>query len=109
MVRGKLTFESDARIDDATFGNLFKVQLGKRENLLMTKKIKFCRLFSILYARKSQHDFDSFLFTRHSFFMCHMLPEVMHEPWILFKNITKLHFLESQPRIELLFSLFYDS
>jgi hypothetical protein len=44
--------------------------------------------------------------TRHSCFMCHMLPEVMHESWIenieqvicqmLFKNITKLHFLESQ-------------
>jgi hypothetical protein len=44
--------------------------------------------------------------TRHLFFMCLMLPEVMHESWIesieqvichiLFKNITKLHFLESQ-------------
>jgi hypothetical protein len=44
--------------------------------------------------------------TRHSFFMCHMLPEVMHESWIenieqvichiLFNNITKLHCLESQ-------------
>jgi hypothetical protein len=38
--------------------------------------------------------------------MCHMLPEVMHESWvenieqvichIFFKNITKLHCLESQ-------------
>jgi hypothetical protein len=44
--------------------------------------------------------------TRHSFFMCHMLPKVIHESWIenieqvichiLFKNITKLHFLECQ-------------
>jgi hypothetical protein len=43
--------------------------------------------------------------TRHSFFMCHMLPEVMHESWVenieqvichvLFKNITKFNFLES--------------
>jgi hypothetical protein len=44
--------------------------------------------------------------TTHSFFMCHMLPEVMRELWIenkeqvichiMFKNITKLHYLESQ-------------
>jgi hypothetical protein len=44
--------------------------------------------------------------TRNSFFMCHILPEVMHESWVenreqvichfLFKNITKLDFFESQ-------------
>jgi hypothetical protein len=44
--------------------------------------------------------------TTHLFFMCHMLPEVMHESWvenidqvfchIFFRNITKLNFLESQ-------------
>jgi hypothetical protein len=56
----------------------------------MTKKIKFCRFFSILCARKSQHDFDSsyLMGTRHSFFMCHMLPKVMYESWI--ENIEQV-------------------
>jgi hypothetical protein len=90
--------------------NFLLKKLKYHPNKNFRQKKCFCRLFLIICARKSQHNFDSFLFNGYEqlIFMCHVscVPEVMHESWvenleqvishIFFKNITKLHFLENQ-------------